>query len=149
MAELTYEQKLDLLWARNDVSNVMGKYVYFHYANEYEKLAQLFALDRDDVTAEISNWGVYKGGDSIRRLYPVLHQKYLLGDGKGRLHATASPPRSLRWLPMAKPPRVCGGSLAPRPLPTMRTSWSRTGPGPAMQLTSSGSPTAGRSGICT
>ncbi len=87
MSELTLEQKVDRLTDRADVANVMGKYVYYHYANEYEKLANLFALDRDDVTAEISNWGVYKGGESIRRLYPILHQTFLLGDGKGRLHA--------------------------------------------------------------
>lgn len=84
--ELTMEEKVQRLIDRNEVANVMGRYVYGHFCNDYNGVFELFAK-RDDVTAEIANWGVYKGSTSIRRLYPEMHAKFLLGDGLGRLHA--------------------------------------------------------------
>lgn len=86
LRELTAEEKLQALYDKSEIANVMGRYVYGHFSNEYDKVFELFAK-RDDTTAEIANWGVYKGTEGIRRLYPEMHAKFLLGDGKGRLHA--------------------------------------------------------------
>lgn len=86
-SDLSLEKKVQYLCDRAEIENLMGTYVHYHFANDYGHVVQLFALDKEDVSAEIANWGVYKGKAGIERLYIEVHQKYLYGDFKGVIHA--------------------------------------------------------------
>lgn len=51
------------------IKNIMGRFSYLLFAREYEKLADLFAVKTEGVRAQIANWGIYKGPESVRKLF--------------------------------------------------------------------------------
>jgi len=83
-SELPLETRLEKMEAVHAIENLMSRYSYWHTANMHERCLDLFAMDRDDVSAEMM-WGVYEGPESLRRLYPGYHV-WTDGDMKGKMH---------------------------------------------------------------
>ncbi len=92
MPPRTLEERISRIEAYIAIQNLFGTYVYLHSAGLEEETVELFAHHTPDVRAEISNWGVYKGFDSIRRLFVGLHNA-IEGDRVGLLveHDLTSP----------------------------------------------------------
>lgn len=64
------EQEVAKISARNEISNLMSKYMYYHTAFQDELLLnECWALDRDDITLEDGGSGVYVGPEHIRAYY--------------------------------------------------------------------------------
>jgi hypothetical protein len=82
--DLTLEQRLARTEAYIEIQNVMSSYAYFHTANRHQEAAELFALDTEDVWAEMT-WGRYCGREGIMKLYPGYHG-YVDGDCVGKMH---------------------------------------------------------------
>jgi hypothetical protein len=72
------------LAAINEINDLMSKYEYFHSAGMFPEHTELFAK-RDDSIAQVGDWGLYKGWESIRRLYAGVHMEGGL-DGPGFLY---------------------------------------------------------------
>jgi hypothetical protein len=85
------QARLDRSEAVTAVSNLMGRYSYLHTASKHTECLDLFAMKTPDVRVEMV-WGVYKGPDSIRRLYPGFHA-WSDDDGVGRMfiHTMSTP----------------------------------------------------------
>lgn len=80
-------QRLARVEAYIDIQNLMSKYSFYHTANRHQDCADLFALDTEDVWAEMV-WGRYCGREGILRLYPGYHA-WADGDCKGKMHMHA------------------------------------------------------------
>lgn len=57
-----------------EIRNLMGKYEVWHVPNKVTETWKLFAMKTPDVSAEIADWGVYVGPESIKRLYEEVHK---------------------------------------------------------------------------
>jgi hypothetical protein len=75
--------RLERAEAINAAQNLMGKYSYYHTASKHKECLDLFAMKTPDVRVEMV-WGVYKGAESIKRLYPGFHA-WADDDGIGRM----------------------------------------------------------------
>lgn len=71
IAELTARiQKLEDLAA---IEKLQSKYGHLLFTQRYERIfPECFAQNRDDVSAEFSDSGVYRGRDSVRALYDAF-----------------------------------------------------------------------------
>ncbi|WP_062378330.1 nuclear transport factor 2 family protein [Demequina pelophila] len=78
------EHRLARLEAVQEIHNLMGRYSNWHSANMHRECLDLFALSREDVSAEMM-WGVYEGRESLERLYPGFHV-WADGDARGKMH---------------------------------------------------------------
>ena len=56
----------------NAIQKLQARYLHSLFTQRYEKIPELFALDRADVSVEFSDSGVYRGGDSVRNLYKAF-----------------------------------------------------------------------------
>jgi hypothetical protein len=65
-------RELERMQAYRDIQNIMGRYQYVHCCGRFPETADLFAK-RDDSTAQIGTWGLYRGWDNIQKLYAGLH----------------------------------------------------------------------------
>ncbi len=83
--ELTAEETARRNQDYFEIQNVMGKYVYWHFADEHEKVFSLFAKD-PDTRAQIANWGRYYGIEGVKRLFVGVHEFLDGTDRRGRLH---------------------------------------------------------------
>jgi len=74
MAKKSLEKKIECLEAIHAIQNVMGRYEYLLSAGRpiRQKIVDLFSQKTPDVSANVGDWGVYKGIDGIRRLFAGL-----------------------------------------------------------------------------
>lgn len=85
--DLPLEQRLARVEAYIEIQNLMSQYCYLHTAGRHREAAELFALDTEDVWAEMT-WGRYCGREGIMKLYPGYHV-YVDGDRVGKMHVHA------------------------------------------------------------
>ena len=69
MATEGLEKTVERLLAVHEVQQLMGKYEYYLEAAMGEEIVGLFAARTPGVTANIGDWGVFKGIDGVRRLF--------------------------------------------------------------------------------
>ena len=60
------------------IKNIMGKYTYWLFAREYDRISELFAQKTEGTRAQIANWGIYRGTQGVRRLFSGV-MKYIDG----------------------------------------------------------------------
>jgi hypothetical protein len=60
--------------AIREINDLMSKYQYLHTVAMFAEHADLFAK-RDDSFVQVGTWGMYKGWESIRRLYAGVHAR--------------------------------------------------------------------------
>ena len=82
MAEKSLEERIERLEAVHEIQNLMSKYEYFHTAGWHDETAAMFATKTPGVRADIVDWGLYEGIESVKRLYSKVH-KYVEGDRVG------------------------------------------------------------------
>jgi hypothetical protein len=85
------EKQVERNTAYNEVQNLMSKYEYYHCCGMHSETADLFAR-REDTIAEVGTWGLFKGWDSVKRLYAGLHVQ-VEGHRAGRMfeHSLTTP----------------------------------------------------------
>lgn len=81
MMKRSLEKRIDRIEAYIEIQNLMGKYEYFLSAAMGEEVYRLFALKSADVSANIGDWGVYKGEDGIKRQFIEGFMKYVPKEG--------------------------------------------------------------------
>lgn len=87
--ELTIEQRLARREARDEVENLMGKYVFYRMGGDVESAAALFA-SRDDVEIGMP-MGVYTGGDAACRCFVTDHHADATEPGGMTIHNISTP----------------------------------------------------------
>lgn len=78
------EFELDRAKAYQEIMNLMGRYAFLHSGEEHVATLDCFAMDRDDTSVEIGPYGVYLGGDGVKRCY-VNGESALDGDRLGHM----------------------------------------------------------------
>lgn len=86
------QQELDRAKAYIEISNMMGRYVYWHTSHQGEKKATLLANKADGARVEYNNSGVYEGIAGLHKFVVGMHPK----NGTGR-------PGSLTVHPVSTP----------------------------------------------
>ena len=71
-ANASAQQRLQYLEDVTAIQKLQATYLHSMFTQRYESIPALFALDRADVSVEFSDSGVYRGGDSVRRLYEAF-----------------------------------------------------------------------------
>jgi hypothetical protein len=66
------EKAQERLEAIHEIQNLMGKYEFLMSAMRFEKIVDLFARKAPDVSANIGDWGMYRGIDGVRKLFPGI-----------------------------------------------------------------------------
>ena len=75
----------------NAIQKVQSKYGHLLFTQRYERIfAETFAQQRDDVSVEFSDSGVYRGADSVRALYEAFSATRAI-PGFFILHMTVNP----------------------------------------------------------
>jgi len=69
MAAESLRKTVERLLAVYQVQQLMGRYEYYLEAGMGEEIVGLFAAETPGVTANIGDWGVFKGIDGVRRLF--------------------------------------------------------------------------------
>lgn len=89
---MTVEEKIERLWDRHQIENLMGAYANLHTARMHESTSELFDLNREDIWVEVGGLGVFKGREGVRRFF-VDHHYSMEGDGKGimNIHTLTTP----------------------------------------------------------
>ncbi len=87
--ELTLEQRIARREARDDVQNLMGKYVFYRMGGDVKAAAALFA-DRDDVVIQMP-MGIYEGRDAADRCFLVDHGRDAAIPGALTIHNISTP----------------------------------------------------------
>lgn len=87
--ELTLEQRLARREARDEVQNLMGKYVFYRLGGDVEDAAALFA-ERDDTEIAMP-MGVYIGKDAAHRCFVVDHGTDSAAPGSMTIHNVSTP----------------------------------------------------------
>ncbi len=82
MAKKSLEERIQRMEDIHEIQNLMSKYVYFHTAGWHDETAAMFAIKTPGVRADIVDWGLYEGLESVKRLYSDVH-KYVEGDRVG------------------------------------------------------------------
>ena len=78
------EFELERARAYQEIMNLMGRYAFLHSGEEHVATLDCFAMDRDDTSVEIGPYGVYLGGDGVKRCY-VNGETALDGDRLGHM----------------------------------------------------------------
>ena len=82
MADMTLEQRMQLLEEDNrelkkqvqrledtrQIANMMGRYIYKHEVHKDTEFLNTIFADRDDISWEVANFGVYCGWDGVKRI---------------------------------------------------------------------------------
>nr|WP_281384445.1 nuclear transport factor 2 family protein [Novosphingobium flavum] len=63
------ERQLDRLRAYQEIQSVMARYEVIHTPAQINRSSEVFAMTRDDVSVEISDWGVWRGPEALRHLF--------------------------------------------------------------------------------
>ena len=71
-ANAASRQRLQYLEDMTAIQKLQATYLHSMFTQRYENIPPLFALDRADVSVEFSDSGVYRGGESVRRLYEAF-----------------------------------------------------------------------------
>ena len=66
------EKEIERLQAVTEIQNLVGRYAVVHTPKTMAKSWELFALKQPDVSVEIAMWGVYVGGEKIKKLYATM-----------------------------------------------------------------------------
>jgi hypothetical protein len=69
MATDSLERTVERLLAVHEIQQLMGKYEYYLECGMGEEIVGLFAVKTPGVTANIGDWGVFRGIDGVRRLF--------------------------------------------------------------------------------
>lgn len=92
MAHNILEKRIEKLESYNEIQNLMGKYVFLLGANRYMEIVDnLFAQKTPDVSADIGDWGVFRGINSVKRLFVDIMGRSPTKEGEGSEHDLASP----------------------------------------------------------
>jgi hypothetical protein len=70
--QLTLDQRIAQLEAKNAVENLMARYEFLHSAHMHDECVELFAMQTESSRVEMM-WGVYDGPEGIRRCYSGFH----------------------------------------------------------------------------
>ena len=88
---MTLEQKIERLWDRHEIENLMGRYALHHCAREHEKTFELFA-DRDDITLSCGDLGIFKGKAGVKSFMVDWHYSLeMVPEGALNEHLLTSP----------------------------------------------------------
>lgn len=79
--KLTTEQKIERLWDRHEIENLMGRYALYHCAREHEKTFELFA-DREDISLSCGDMGVYRGREGVKAFFVDWHYNLEMAPGR-------------------------------------------------------------------
>lgn len=63
------QRELERFQAIHEIQNLMSRFEYLHTANQYAKIAEMFAKKTPGVAAHIELLGNWEGNQGIRRLY--------------------------------------------------------------------------------
>ena len=64
--------EMDRLRAVTDIQNLMGTYTVNHIPKNMHDHVELFAMEREDVSVEVGDRGLYVGPDAVRALFGEL-----------------------------------------------------------------------------
>lgn len=67
------ERELDRTKSVTEIQNCMARYCYLHTGGKHKESAEMFALNTQDVSAEIANVGCFVGPEAVRKLYEKNH----------------------------------------------------------------------------
>lgn len=67
------ENRLCIQEDTEEIRHLMGKYEVWHVPTKVTETWKLFTMKQPDVSAEIDNWGVYVGPESVKKLYEIGH----------------------------------------------------------------------------
>ena len=87
--ELTLEQRLERREARDEVANLMGKYVFYRMGGDVKAAATLFAR-LDDTEIEMP-MGIYTGKDAAHRCMEIDHAEDATALGGMTIHNISTP----------------------------------------------------------
>lgn len=87
--KLTLEQRLERREARDEVENLMGKYVFYRMGGDVQAAAELFA-NREDTEIEMP-MGVYTGADAAGRCFLIDHAAEASAIGGMTIHNLSTP----------------------------------------------------------
>lgn len=88
---MTTEQKIERLWDRHEIENLMGRYALYHCAREHENTFSLFA-DRDDISLACGDMGTYIGKESVKSFFVDWHYSVeMCPEGALNEHLLTSP----------------------------------------------------------
>jgi hypothetical protein len=72
MTQKSLEERIKRLEDIEEIQKLMSKYEHLMSAMMFEEIVDLFAQKAPGVSASIGDWGLYKGIDGVRRLFPGL-----------------------------------------------------------------------------
>ena len=88
---MTTEEKIERLWDRHEIENLMGRYALYHCAREHEKTFELFA-NRDDISLSCGDMGVYRGREGVKAFFVDWHYNLeMTPEGAFNEHLLTSP----------------------------------------------------------
>lgn len=79
--EYTMEEKINLLWDKNEISKLMARYSYYGYGRTWEEVPKMFAK-RDDIWIDCEGFGIFDGAEGIETFFVKWHHS-MEGDAKG------------------------------------------------------------------
>lgn len=85
------DNRLQRLLDVHEIANLQGRYLYYVQAHDYAKILDLFAQDDAEVSAEISESGVYVGVEKVRALFLGLIEPLFTAPGSLPIHMTTTP----------------------------------------------------------
>ena len=77
------------LRALNDIQNLMGAYTVNHLPKNLHDHVELFAMERDDISVEVGDRGLYVGPEAVRTLFGRQFKMAL--EGNLLIHYLATP----------------------------------------------------------
>ena len=83
--DTTLEQRVERLWDIQQIKNLMGRYEYYHTAQEHMKTVELFALKSEGIRIDVVGMGIYEGVAGVKKFFYDWHNS-LDGDRKGSLN---------------------------------------------------------------
>jgi hypothetical protein len=81
MSQENWQLRIERLEAIHEVQQVMGKYEYYLATGKGEEIVSLFAQKTPGVTANLGDWGNYKGIEGVRKLFVGLISDMMTKEG--------------------------------------------------------------------
>lgn len=82
---LTFEEMAQRQADVREIQNLVAKFQYWHHCDMHEEVFDLYAK-RDDIKAQVANWGIYVGQEGVARLMIGVQRWNEHGNRTGRTH---------------------------------------------------------------
>jgi hypothetical protein len=85
MAKKTLDERIQRLEDIHEISNLMGRNVYYQLADMQEAMNETKATKTPGVTFEVPEWGVWEGPEGIEKM--AKYHRLGVGDSTGKISA--------------------------------------------------------------